>query len=235
MKRSYRSRHASAIPGWGPAPGWAQPHLGGWSPLVDDGSLPVRVAGSLARWWWPTLALAGFGAVAGFILGHDLPGPELSTRGLVTIALAAVVVVLLSVHRAAGPGHLARATAEYTVVAFLAALLVITGGLDQRPSNPTSSSASPEAKQTSPAHPNPTADSNQPGVLRAAATVTGAVTKVIRGVSGAVGWVVHLWRQADAATDQPNHSPSSTTTKPTPKGEAMPSSPTSPSPTWRPL
>ena len=86
----------------GDAPGWAQPHLG-WTPLVDDGSLPVRVAGSMARWWWPTLALAGFRVVAGFILGHDYPGPDLSTRGLLTIVLAAVVVVLLTVHRAAGP------------------------------------------------------------------------------------------------------------------------------------
>jgi hypothetical protein len=71
VKRSYRSHPASGIPGWGPGQGWDQPHLAGWSPLVDDGSLPVRVAGSVARWWWPTLALAGFGTVAGFILGHD--------------------------------------------------------------------------------------------------------------------------------------------------------------------
>jgi hypothetical protein len=235
VKHRYRSRYPSGMPGWGPGQGWAQPHLAGWSPLADDGSLPTRIAGSVARWWWPTLALAGFGTVAGFILGHDQPGPNLSTRGLLTIALAATVVVLLSIHRAAGPGRLARATAEYTVVALLATLLVLTGGLDQPPSNPTSSSASPEAKQTSPAQPNPTADSNQPGVLRAAAAVTRAVTKAIRAVTGAVGWLVDLWHQADATTDQPNHSPSSTTTRPTPKGEAMPSSPTPPAPTWRPL
>src|SRR5215217_8317117 len=101
------------MPGWGPAPGWAQSHLSGWNPLADHGSLPMRVAGSVARWWWPTLALAGFGTVAGFILGHDYPGPNLSTRGLLTIALAATVVVLLTVHRAAGPGRLARASVEY--------------------------------------------------------------------------------------------------------------------------
>jgi hypothetical protein len=56
----------------------------------------------------------------------------------------------------------------------------------------------------------------------------------MRAVTGAAGWVADLWRQADATTDHPNHSPSSssTTTKPTPTGEAMPSSPIS---TGRPL
>jgi hypothetical protein len=228
VKRSHRSHPASGIPGWGPAPGWPQPHLAGWSPLVDDGSLPVRVAGSVARWWWPTLALAGFGAVAGFILGHDHPGPNLSTRGLLTIALAAVVVVLLSVHRAAGPGRLARATAEYAVVAVLTALLVIAGGLDQPRSNPTGSSAKNEAKQADTSTPNLKAGDDQPGVLRAAAAVTRAVTKAIRAVTGAVGWLVDLWRQAGAATDHPRRPPATTT----PTGQAMPTSPIS---TWRPL
>jgi hypothetical protein len=232
VKPRYRSRPASGIPGWGPAPGWAQPHLAGWSPLVDDGSLPGRVAGSLSRWWWPTLALAGFGAVAGFILGHDQPGPNLSTRGLLTIALAAVVVVLLSVHRAAGPARLARATAEYTVVAVLTALLVLAGGLDQPPSNPSTSSAMNQAQQADTSKPNLKTGDDQPGVLRAAVAVTRAVTravtKAIRAVTGAVGWLVDLWRQAGATTDHPRRPPA--TTKP--EGEAMPASPSS---TWRPL
>jgi hypothetical protein len=167
------------------------------------------------------MALAGFGAVAGFILGHDHPGPNLSTRGLLTIALAAVVVVLLSVHRAAGPGRLARATAEYAVVALLAALLALAGGLDQPPSNPTGSAATTEAKQAAGGKPNLKAGDDQPGVLRVAAAVTRAVTKAIRSVTGAVGWLVDLWRQADANTDRTNRSPSTTT----PNGEAMSPSP----------
>jgi hypothetical protein len=228
VKRRYRSRPASGIPGWGPTSGWAQPHLGGWSPLVDDGSLPVRVAGSLARWWWPTLALAGFGAVVGFILGHDQPGPNLSTRGLLTIALAAVVVVLLSVHRAAGPGRLARAGAEYAIVALLAALLVLAGGLDQPRSNPTGSSAKNGAKQAGTSKPNLRTGDDQPGFLRVAAAVTRVVTKAIRAVTGGVGWLVDLWRQAGATPDHPRRPPA--TTKP--EGEAMPAFPSS---TWRPL
>jgi hypothetical protein len=216
MNRSYRTRHASGMPGWGPPPGWAQPSLPGWSPLVDHGSLPVRVAGSIARWWWPTLALASFGAVAGFILGHQ-PGPHLSTRGLLTLALAGVVVILLTIHRSAGPGRLARATAEYAAVALFAALLVL-GGLEQPPPKTTSSSA----KSPPTAKPSVNAGEDEPGVLRVASAVTRAVT-------GAAGWLADLWRQADAKPDHPNRSH---TTTPTTKGKAMPSSPAS---TWRPL
>jgi hypothetical protein len=72
----------------------------------------------VARWWWPTLAVASFLAIAIYVTGHD---PGLSQRGLVTIALAALVVVLLTIHRTAGPSRLARAAAEYTIVALLAA------------------------------------------------------------------------------------------------------------------
>jgi hypothetical protein len=159
--------------------------------------------------------------VAGFILGHDQPGPNLSTRGLLTIALAAVVVVLLSVHRAAGPARLARATAEYAIVATLTALLVLAGGLDQPPPNPTTSSATTEAKQAAGGKPNLKAGDNQPGVLRVAVAVTRAVAKAIRAVTGAVGWLVNLWRQADATTDHPRRPPATTT----PNGEAMVRSP----------
>jgi hypothetical protein len=225
VNRNYRTRHAGGVPGWGPAPGWGQP-LPGWSPLIDRGPLPVRLAGSVTRWWWPILALATFGSVVGFVLGHDHPSPGLSTRGLITIALAALVVVLLTLHRTAGPGALARATADYAVVTVLTALLVLAGGLDQPPSDAATSSAKP----TPTAKPSRNAVQDQPAVLRIAATVTNAASKAIRAVTGAAGWLADLWRQADAQTDHPNRSP--TTTKP--KGEALPS-PTSPASTWRPL
>jgi hypothetical protein len=211
VKRSSRSRPASGIPGWGPAPGWTQPHLAGWSPLVDDGSVPVRVAGSVARWWWPTLALAGFGAVAGFILGHDQPGPNLSTRGLLTIALAAVVVVLLTVHRRAGPGALTRATAEYSAVALLAGLLALAGGIDPPPASHRT-----EAKHPATANQAVEAGDHRPGVVRIAAGVVRVISRAIRAVTGAVGWLVDLWRQAEAKTDHAGDSPATT-----PKGEAM--------------
>ena len=189
---------------------------------MDHGPLPLRVAGSVARWWWPILALAGFGTVAGLVLGHDHPAPGLSTRGLVTITLAALVVVLLTLHRAAGPGPLTRAVAEYAVVAVLASLLVTDlGGVGQPPSNSTGSSAKAEASKAAPAKPNLEAGQDQPGVLRVAAAAARAVTKAIRAVTGAASWLVDLWRQADQQTDHPRRSSATTT----PKGEAMAPSP----------
>jgi hypothetical protein len=78
------------------------------------------------------VAVTGFLAVTGFVLGHDDPAPGLSRRGLLTIALAAVVVVLLTIRRAAGPGPLTRALVEYAVV-FLLAVLVATTGVNLDP------------------------------------------------------------------------------------------------------
>jgi hypothetical protein len=218
VHRTSRTRHPVALPGWGPAPGWGQSYPG-WSTLVDHGPLPLRVAGSIARWWWPILALAGFGAVTGLVLGHDHPAPGLSTRGLVTIALAALVVVLLTIHRAAGPGPLTRAAAEYAVVAVLAGLLV---GVAQSPSDPATPAAETEAMQAAPAKPNLEAGQDQPGVIRVAAAVARAVTKAIRAVTGVAGWLVDLWHQANQQTDQRPSRSSSTTT---PTGEAIPLSP----------
>jgi hypothetical protein len=224
VHRTSRTRHPDAMPGWGPAPGWGQ-SFPGWNPLVDDAPLPLRAAGSVARWWWPILALAGFGAVAGVALGHDDPAAGLSTRGLVTITLAALVVVLLTLHRAAGPGPLARAVAEYAVVAVLAGLLVADlGGIAQPRSNAPSPAAETEARQATPAKPNGQAVDDRPGMLRVAAGLARAVTKTIRAVTGAARWVVDLWRQASKQTDRPGRSPSTTTAT----GEAMPRSPT----TW---
>jgi multisubunit Na+/H+ antiporter MnhB subunit len=212
-RSNYRTRHASTVPGWGPAPGWDQP-LPGWTPLLDHGPLPLRAAGSLARWWWPTLAVAGFLAVAVYVTGHD---PGLSQRGLLTIALAALVVVLLTIHRTAGPSRLARAAAEYTAVALLAALLTLTAGGNQPPTTPA---AKGESKY--PATARPEANQDRPWVIRVAASVIRAVTRAIRAVTGAVGWLVDLWHQADATTEPPNRSSSTT-----PKAKAISPSPAS--------
>ena len=222
MHRNHRIRHPGALPGWGPAPGWGQ-SFPGWSPLVDHGPLPLRAASAVARWWWPILALAGFGAVAGLVLGHDHPAPGVSTRGLVTIALAALVAVLLTLHRAAGPGPLVRAVTEYAVVAVLAGLLVTDlGGVPQPLADPANPAAKPEAQQATRATPNLEAGQDQPGVLRVATGVARAVTKAIRAVIGAARWLVDLWRQADQQADRhPSRSPSTTTTT----GQAIPRSP----------
>jgi hypothetical protein len=212
VHRSYRTRHASGAPGWGPAPGWDQP-LPGWIPLLDHRPLPLRAAGSVARWWWPTLAVAGFLAVAVYVTGHD---PGLSQQSLLTIALAALIVVLLTIHRTAGPSRLARATAEYTVVALLAALLTLTAAGAQQLATPA---AKGDANQ--PATASADASQDRPWVLRVAAGVLRAVTKAIRAVTGAARWVGDLWHQADAKIDQRSRSSSTTT----PNAEAIAPSP----------
>jgi hypothetical protein len=170
------------------------------------------MAGSVARWWWPTLALAGFGIVTGFVGGHDHPSPGLSYRGLLTMALAAVVVVLLAIHRRYGPGPLARAVAEYTVVALLASLLTTVGAaVDQQPADPAKHNQA-KAKPGTEA----VAGDDQPAVLRAVTKVLQAGAKVIRAITGAVRWLRDLWRQADQQA--------------TTKGEAMAAPPPSPIP-----
>jgi hypothetical protein len=114
--------------------------------LVDAGPAPLHAARSIRRWLWPTVAVAGFLAMAGFVLGHDDPAPGLSRRGLLTIALAAVVVVLLTIHRRYGARPLARALFEYAVV-FLLAVLLATTGLDPSQPPPGVDQASTTADQ----------------------------------------------------------------------------------------
>jgi hypothetical protein len=182
--------------GWGQPPtAWPQPTLPGWAPLMDPGPLPLQAARSVGRWLWPTLAVSGFLAVVASTFAHDDPAPGLSHRGLLTIALAALVVVLLTVHRRYGPGPLARAVAEYAVVALLAGLLAAAGA-DQPPADHTTPAKSSQAKTPPAATPKTeaTAGDDRPAVLR-----TGA--KVIRAVTGAAGWLADLWRQASKQTE----------------------------------
>jgi hypothetical protein len=202
--------------GWGQPPtGWAQPHLPGWAPLVDHGPAPLHAARSLRRWWWPTVTVAGFLAVVVQVLDHDNPAPGLSGPALMTIALAAAVVALLTIHRRYGPGPLARTVAEYTVVALLATLLAAPGvGLDQ-PADPAQPTTAGQAKPQAEA----AAGDDQPAVIRAGATVVQAGAKVVRAVIGAARWLIDMWRQADQRAS---------------KGAAMVASPHSPTPPmWR--
>jgi len=100
-----------------------------------------------------------------------------------------VVVVLLTIHRRYGPRPLARAVAEYTVVAVLATLLATIGGaVDQhRADHQASGQARAQA----------TAADDQPRVVQAVTKVLRAGAKVIRAITGAVRWLVDLWHRAD--------------------------------------
>ena len=196
--------------------GWSQPpttwQAPGWAPLVDPGPRSLQVTRSLGRWWWPILAVGGFLAVVVQVLDHDHSPSGLSPRGLLTVALAVAVVILLTVHRRYGPGPLARAAAEYTVVALLAGLLATNFvGDDKQPVDAASGQARTQAA----------AGDEQPAVLRAVTKVLRAGAKVVSAVTGAVRWLLDLWNKADQQA--------------TAKGEALAAlhpSPSVPS-TWR--
>jgi hypothetical protein len=202
--------------GWDQAPGWGQT-FPGWGPLVDPNPLPFPAARSLRRWWWPTLAVAGFLAVVSLVLGREDRAAGLSGRGLLTIALAAAVVILLTIHRRSGPRPLARALAEYATVAVLAALLAASAasGVDKQAANRGAGGTKAPARAD--------ASKDQPAVIQAVTKVVRAGAKVVRAVTGAAGWLVDLWRRADQQAR--------------PKGEAMAAPPRSPPPppawTWR--
>jgi hypothetical protein len=203
--------------GWGQAPGWGQT-LPGWSPLVDPDPLPFQAARSLSRWWWPTVAVAGFLAVVTWVLGREDRAAGLSGRGLLIIALAAAVVILLTIHRRSGPRPLARALAEYAMVALLAALLATAAasGVDKPAAT---HAAGGEAKAQAQARAD--ASNDQPAVIQAVTKVLRAGAGVVRAVTGAAGWLVDLWRQADQQAK--------------PKADATASLPFSPAPSiWRP-
>jgi hypothetical protein len=193
--------------GWGHTPGWGQA-FPGWDPLPDPGPLPLRAAGSLARWWWPISAVLGFLAVVGYVLGHDDPAPSLSNRGWLTVVLAAVVVVLLTVHRAGrgGPPRapLARALAEYAVVALLAALLATAGG--QQPAERLGDGAERRQSTERPRDRRPPAE-------HADAGVADRRPRIVRVASGVWGWLAELWHTAGELADRSNP-PTSTTPPP---------------------
>jgi hypothetical protein len=132
------------------------------------------------RWLYPTVAVGGFLLVAGFMVAHDDPTPGLSARGLLTIALAATVVILLTLRRGAGSGPLARTLGEYTVVFLLAVLLATTGmGPVNQPS--------PAGKQAS------AAVDQRPALVK-------TVDRAWDRLTGAWEWLTELWRRADTRT-----------------------------------
>jgi hypothetical protein len=187
------------------ATGWGQP-FPGWDPLPDPGLLPFRAASSLRRWWWPTLAVVGFLAVVGYVFRHDDPRPGLSDRGWLTLALAAVVVVLLTAHRAGRDrpprAPLARALAEYAVVALLAVLLATAGGpppasgVEDGAAGRRPSTERPAVRRPPAEHGDTSTASRRPGIVRV--------------VTGVRDWLAELWHAANQQADRPT--PPSTTT-----------------------
>jgi hypothetical protein len=174
--------HRLRRPAGAPPPSWDLPPSWG-QPLYEPE--PLRAAGPIGRWLYPTLTVAGFLLVSGFVLGHDDPTPGLSARGLLAIALAATVVVLLTLRRAAGSGPLARALGEYSVVFMLAVLVATTGVTLDPPSTPTGGHGRQAAAKSAP-------DLRPPLVK----TIDTWRDRLV----GAWDWLVELWRRADRTT-----------------------------------
>jgi hypothetical protein len=143
----------------------------------------------VGRWWWPTLTVAGFLAVVVRVLDRDPSAPGLSYRGLLTVALAAAVVALLTIHRRYGPRRLARAVAEYATVALLAALLAAPFGTVDQPAADQAASGQAPAQAA--------AGDDQPAVIRAATKVLRAGARLVRAVIGAIRGLIDLWHKAD--------------------------------------
>jgi hypothetical protein len=200
--------------GWGQAPGWGQA-FPGWDPLADPGLLPLRAARSLGRWWWPISATVGFLAVVGYTLAHD-PGPGLSDRGWLTVVLAAVVVLLLTAHRASrgGPPRapLARALAEYAVVALLAVLLA-TAGTGQQQAQRLEERAGRQSIERPADRRQPAGHDRRQPAERADTGAADRRPGIVRVVTGVWGWLARQWHAASEQADHSAPPPSTTTPK----------------------
>jgi hypothetical protein len=86
-----------------------------------------------ARVVWPTTVAVAFLLTLGWVFRTDDPTPGLSDRGWLTLLAAVVVLVLLCIHRAAGPRRLTRVLAEYATAALLAVLLVTAAAAQAQP------------------------------------------------------------------------------------------------------
>ena len=121
------------------------PLLPGWAPLAEPPRR--RRAFALAHWWWPILVVVGFLALVGYVLDHDPPTAGVSIRSLVTVALAAVVLAVLTVRRRGrGAKALLRTLAEYAAVVVLTVSLVTLGAAEAPAHSPTHTPADDGAR-----------------------------------------------------------------------------------------
>ncbi len=166
-------RRTDPIAGWG-----GPPH-----PAMQR---PAGRSTERTRWLWLVPLVAGFLTLFGWVASHD-PGPglALSNRGWLTIAAAAVLMGLISVHRNDGLRHLVRMVAEYAVVAVLATLVATSAGVAQQ--TPAAPDANGQAQVQA---------GTCPSILQARA------------------WLTCLWHQASAAAKANQHASPTTTTQP---------------------
>ena len=154
----------------------------GWGMLHPVMQRPGRLV-ERTRWLWLVPLVGSFLAVIGWVASHD-PGPglALTNRGWLTILAAALVLVLVTVHRGEGLGHLVRMLAEYAVVFALAVLVTTTVTTAQSP-------AEIQAR----------AEAQAQAQAEARARAAGACPSVVK----VRAWLSCLWHQASQeAKDQ---------------------------------
>jgi hypothetical protein len=145
---------------------------------------PPPLSAVRARWLlWLSLASISVAVLAliSFVVDHDDPRePGLSERSWLTLALAAVLLVLLSLHHRYGAWPLVRAIAEYAVVALLAVLLTITAMPTPPPNPPRPAAAQPAINQRA----------GRAGIAAKAASGCPPVKQL-------PAWLACFWRQAN--------------------------------------
>jgi hypothetical protein len=162
-------------------PGWG---MGMLHPAMQH---PGRLV-ERTRWLWLIPMVGSFLAVVGWVASHD-PGPGLAVtgRGWLTILAAALVLVLLTIHRGDGLAHLLRMLAEYAVVFALAVLVTLAATTANSP-------AELQARAQAQAQ------------AEAQARAAGACPPVVQ----VRAWLSCLWDQAKAAKAS---GPATTTTR----------------------
>jgi hypothetical protein len=187
----------------------APPMLPGWGPLADSGPRRSIGGGRIAALVWPSLALAAFAALVAYLLAAD-PAAGLSLRSLTAVALAVIVLAVLTVRRRGGVLAVLRSMAEYATVALLAVLLVTAAGpppFDVDQDRPARMSRAAPAEQARGGQ-----DQDQAASL----------PPVIRHAVGAWSWLAGLWEQADRQASRRESNPTPTTRAERPRAAPLP-------------
>jgi hypothetical protein len=179
-----------------------------YPPIGAYGWPPPPLAEVRARWArWACLAAAAFAVLAlvAFVLSHDDPRqPGLSDRAWLTLAAAALLLVLLAVHHRLGALALLRALTEYAVVALLAVLLTLTAlpATEPAANAPAAGRAPAQQQAANPGRPPSRLPANRPPAAPADRAGDGCPP-----VKRVPAWLACLWRQANPPPTAPTQAP----------------------------
>jgi hypothetical protein len=157
------------------------------------------------RWLCLIAASLGMLALVTFVISHDDPSqPGLSDRAWLTLAAAALLLVLLAVHHRLGALALLRALTEYAVVALLAVLLTLTAlpATEPAANTPAAGRAPAQQQAANPGRPPSRLPANRPPAAPADRAGDGCPP-----VKRVPAWLACLWRQANPPPTAPTQAP----------------------------